>query len=103
MGINGLFQSNEKKYVQMLQNDLISFKGKEVLIICLDGLLWVTYANGTEYMITKDQSFIVSSTGTTCIHAFQESTLQIESRKRVRIHYVHAKAGLFSLPSPAFS
>ena len=78
----------------MLQNDVISFKGKGILIMCLDGLLWITCVDGTEQMITKGQSILVSSTGKICVLAFLESMLQIESKQSVRLRHVRAETKL---------
>jgi hypothetical protein len=86
MEFNFLFQNSGKRRVELSENELISFSGKNIQIDCMHGALWVTWPNGCERTLKEGQTISVSTKGKVCIQAFSKSLIWIKSRYDLMKH-----------------
>ncbi len=56
---------------------VISFQVRKIQIECRQGVVWVTWPDGNERMLKKEQSVTVVSKGLICVQAFASSTIVV--------------------------
>lgn len=61
--------------IRLDENTLLSIKGRNIQIVCRQGTVWVTWPNGNERVLRKEQTMTITSNGLICIQAFAPSTI----------------------------
>ena len=63
--------------VKLSMNQTICFNAEEINIICLSGVIWITWAGGREKCLTQGDSLVIKSHFKICVQAFNPSRVRI--------------------------
>jgi hypothetical protein len=57
---------------------IITFNIRKIQIECRQGVVWITWPDGNEYVLKKGQAMVVASKGLICVQAFSFSTIFVK-------------------------
>lgn len=69
--------TNEDRPFKLADNETITLRGRAIQIQCLHGLIWVTWPDGNERVVTQGRSVSVYSRGMICVQAFAASFIKV--------------------------
>ncbi len=104
---SNLIKLNSENDVKLSNNQTICFCVEEVNIICLSGVIWITWAGGREKCLTQGDSLVIKNHFKICLQAFNTSRVRIlrppQKKLGMRRKVVELAAGFGGLGNRALS
>ena len=92
---------------ELSTNQSISFCAEGTEILCLSGLIWITWAGGREKCLAQDQTLTIKNRCKICLQAFDHSKIRIlrtpEENPGLRSGLADSAAGFGRLGNRALS
>lgn len=79
------FAMVDNKRRTMQKGDRFVFEAVDLSLVCISGILWITWPGSDDIILTEKQMIRVETGGKVCIMSFAESSIEILSIKKIKL------------------